>query len=380
MYSIANDPSRAARADGQRLVIGIVRRQPDQFSLPLTATESNGQGSLSCGRQWAVSDGAKLTTKSGVVLGSASYSFERSTSEVVKASRFGEGLLGPLAYAGRLACGLKLHVGVKPSAMPRSSQGSGWLGPSLGDPGAGASNHGALGGPTGAHGDITNRAVASLGGHHDHPLVHERFRVRAARVGFDGDTIRIQAETTPPPPELALSLARVWFGDGSSVTLPPPPCHKTVVRFPSPGSLATPAVAHVYKSPGQKEVQIWARLGCGPSQSLQYTTEFVYVYPEAPSAARHWAACQAGQLSGSVTSVVGAMGDVRAVVDVHNTSSRGLPAARLPPPTVDRYQGPEIADLERPCTGDAVPRASSPLGCPVPRGDGVVRHRLRRQP
>ena len=65
--------------------------------------------------------------------------------------------------------------------MPRSSQGSGWLGPSFVDSGAGASNHGALGGPTGAHGDITNRAVASLGGHnHDHPLVHERFRVRAA--------------------------------------------------------------------------------------------------------------------------------------------------------------------------------------------------------
>lgn len=142
------------------------------------------------------------------------------------------------------------------------------------------------------------------------------------RVGFDGDTIRIQAATTPPPPEPALSLARVWFGDGSSVTLPPPPCHKTVVRFPSPGSLATPAVAHVYKSPGQKEVQIWARLGCGPDQTLQYTTEFVYLYPEAPSAARHWAACQAGQLSGSVTSVVGAMGDVRAVVDVRNTSSQ----------------------------------------------------------
>ena len=64
------------------------------------------------------------------------------------------------------------------------------------------------------------------------------------------------------------------------------------------------------------------RLGCGPDQTLQYTTEFVYLYPEAPSAARHWAACQAGQLSGSVTSVVGAMGDVRAVVDVRNTSSQ----------------------------------------------------------
>ena len=153
------------------------------------------------------------------------------------------------------------------------------------------------------------------------PLSMSVFGSAQPWVGFDSDEIRIWAETNPPPSELALSLARVWFGDGSSVTLSPPPCHKTAVRVPLPGSLATPAVVHVYKNPGQKEVQIWARLGCGASQSLQYTNEFVYAYPEAPSAAKHWGACQAGQLSGSIPSSVAAMGSVRAVVDLRNTSA-----------------------------------------------------------
>ena len=183
-------------------------------------------------------------TKSGVVLGRASYFLKRAPPGSSKLA-FREGLLDPLASARRLASGLKLHVGVKPSAELRGSQGSGWVAPSICDRGAGANNTGAFGGPTGAHGDLAAAAVASLRGHnHDHPHVHERFRVRQLQVGFDGDTIRIQAETTPPPPEPALSLARVWFGNGSSVTLLPPPCDKTVVRFPSPGSLATP-VAHV---------------------------------------------------------------------------------------------------------------------------------------
>ncbi len=70
--------------------------------------------------------------------------------------------------------------------MPRSSQGSGWLRPSLGDPGAGVSNHGALGGSTGAHGDITNRAVASLGGHNPTtPLSMSVFGSAQPRVSFD---------------------------------------------------------------------------------------------------------------------------------------------------------------------------------------------------
>ena len=97
------------------------------------------------------------------------------------------------------------------------------------------------------------------------PLSMSVFGSAQPRVGFDGDAIRIQAETTPPPPEPALSLARVWFGDGTSVTLPPPPCHKTLVRLPSPGSLGTLAVAHVYESPGQKEVQIGPASAVGPT-------------------------------------------------------------------------------------------------------------------
>jgi Protein of unknown function (DUF4232) len=154
------------------------------------------------------------------------------------------------------------------------------------------------------------------------PLSMTVFGFAQPWVGFDGGTIRIWAETNPPPSELALSLARVWFGDGTSVTLPPPPCHKTVVRFPLPGSLNTPAIVHVYKSPGQKEVQIWARLGCGASQSLQYTVESVYVFRDAPAAAKNWAPCQAQQLSGSVAFQAVAMGSVRAVVELRNTSAQ----------------------------------------------------------
>ena len=168
-------------------------------------------------------------------------------------------------------------------------------------------------------------------------------------VGFDGDTIRIWAETAPPPSALALSLARVWFGDGSAVSLPPPPCHKTVVRFPSPGSLATPAVVHVYKSPGQKEVQIWARLGCGASQSLQYTTESVYMYPEAPPATRHWVPCRAGQLSASATSPLGAMGSVRVVVDLRNTSAEDCRLFGYPRLQLIGTRGQKLPTWSGPC-------------------------------
>ena len=114
------------------------------------------------------------------------------------------------------------------------------------------------------------------------PLSMSVFGSAQPRVGFDGDTIRIEAATTPPPPEPALSLARVWFGDGSSVTLPPPPCHKTVVRFPSPGSLATPAVAHVYKSPGQKEVQIWPASAVGPTRRSSTRPNLFTCTPKLP--------------------------------------------------------------------------------------------------
>ncbi len=45
------------------------------------------------------------------------------------------------------------------------------------------------------------------------------------------------------------------------------------------------------------------------------------MYPEAPPATRHWVPCRAGQLSASATSPLGAMGSVRVVVDLRNTSA-----------------------------------------------------------
>ena len=65
---------------------------------------------------------------------------------------------------------------------------------------------------------------------------------------------------------------------------------------------------------------MWARLGCGGTQSLQYTDELVYMFPQAPVGAVRWARCQPGQLSASVGSSVGAAGSVRVVVILRNSS------------------------------------------------------------
>ena len=125
---------------------------------------------------------------------------------------------------------------------------------------------------------------------------------------------------------------------------------------------------------------MWARLGCGGTQSLQYTDELVYMFPQAPVGAVRWARCQPGQLSASVGSSVGAAGSVRVVVILRNSSQARVLVVRLCAPRVGRHERPGTAERRQPGKDNDFPGGPSPPGRPGAEGDGVVRYRLRRLP
>lgn len=143
------------------------------------------------------------------------------------------------------------------------------------------------------------------------------------QVGFDGDTISVSAVAIPiyPSSAVAVSITRINFGDGATVTLHPGPCQ---LRTISTGQTdQTPPVTHMYSISGQIEIQIWSVLGCGSDQSNGYSTTKIYLYSKAPAAASTWPRCQPDQLTGVVTDLGAAAGSVAALVTLHNTSGRG---------------------------------------------------------
>lgn len=146
------------------------------------------------------------------------------------------------------------------------------------------------------------------------------FAISDSSVGFTGDKVTVFAQVLPmyPSSKLALSLTRVDFGDGTRQSVASPPCEFRTVEAPQ--VLNTLSVTHVYSAPGKHEIQMWSVLGCGPTQSTQYSTITVYLYPSAPAAAG-WPRCEATQLSGTVIYRGAAMGSAAAEALLRNTSS-----------------------------------------------------------
>jgi hypothetical protein len=167
-------------------------------------------------------------------------------------------------------------------------------------------------------------------------------------VAFTGEPVTVVAQVPSATP-MPLAVAWVDFGDGSGVTaVPAQPCQaRPARRF---GVVNSPAVSHRYARPGRHTIRIWARLGCGPGQPVQYATTTVFSYPSAPRAAAAWPRCQPGQLSATLRPLGAATGHVGVVIVLRNISALpchldGFPGVQLlaatgaPLPTTTHWGG-----------------------------------------
>ena len=145
------------------------------------------------------------------------------------------------------------------------------------------------------------------------------FAIAGQAVTFTGETVTAFAQVLSSAPVL-LVVARVGFGDDSGIiTVPARACHLDPVQ--QLNLVSSPGVSHRYALPGQHTIRIWARLGCGTDQSVQYSTATVYSYPSAPPSAAGWQRCQPGQLSATLISLGAATGHVGAEIVLRNVSA-----------------------------------------------------------
>jgi len=137
-------------------------------------------------------------------------------------------------------------------------------------------------------------------------------------VAFTGEPVTAFAQVLSSTP-VPLAVAWVDFGDGSGVTaVPAGPCRARPVGS---GVVNSAAVSHRYARPGRHTTRIWARLGCGASQPVQYATATVFSYPSAPPGASAWPRCQPRQLSATLVSLGVATGNVGAQLVLRNISA-----------------------------------------------------------
>jgi Protein of unknown function (DUF4232) len=150
-------------------------------------------------------------------------------------------------------------------------------------------------------------------------LASDIYAIAGPPVTFTGAKVTVFAQVEASTPT-ALAITRAGFGDGSGViTLPAAPCDADRVRrF---GLVSSTQVSHRYARPGQHTIRIWARLGCGTGQPVQYNTATVYAYPSAPPAAASWPRCQPGQLTATLTSMGAATGNVGVDIVLRNVSA-----------------------------------------------------------
>ena len=92
-------------------------------------------------------------------------------------------------------------------------------------------------------------------------------------VTFTGEQVRVfaQVSSSVPVPLVIgrVVIARVDFGDGSGIiTFLARACHLDPVQ--QLNLVNSPVVSHRYALPGQHTIRIWAKLGCGTDQSVQY--------------------------------------------------------------------------------------------------------------
>ena len=131
---------------------------------------------------------------------------------------------------------------------------------------------------------------------------------------------------------------------------PPDPAGPCRARPVGSGVVNSAAVSHRYARPGRHTIRIWARLGCGASQPVQYATATVFSYPSAPPGASAWPRCQPGQLSATLVSLGVATGNVGAQIVLRNVSAlpchlygfpglQMLAASGVPLPTITHWGG-----------------------------------------
>lgn len=151
------------------------------------------------------------------------------------------------------------------------------------------------------------------------PLSSTVSAIVGSNVTFTGEPVTAFAQVLSSAP-VPLAVAWVDFGDGSGVGAGPAgPClARPVQQF---GVVNSAAVSHRYARPGRHVIRIWARLGCGTSQSVQYTTTTVFSYPSASPGASAWPRCQPGQLSATLVSLGAATGHVGAEIVLRNVSA-----------------------------------------------------------
>ncbi len=189
------------------------------------------------------------------------------------------------------------------------------------------------------------------------PLSPDVFAIAGPPVTFTGEPVTAFAQVLSPVP---VSVAIAWadFGDGSGVTaVPARPCQARPVR--QSDEVNSAAVSHRYTRPGQHVIRIWARLGCGPTQSVQYTTTTVFSYPSAPPGASAWRRCQPGQLSAALVPIGVATGHVGVQIVLRNVSAvpchldgfagvQMLSASGAPLPTTAHWGGSFLFPALRP--------------------------------
>jgi uncharacterized protein DUF4232 len=180
------------------------------------------------------------------------------------------------------------------------------------------------------------------------PLSPDVFAIAGPPVTFTGEPVTAFAQVLSSAP-VPLAIAWADFGDGSGVTaVPARPCQARPV--PRSGVVNSAAVSHRYTRPGRHTIRIWARLGCGTSQSVQYTTTTVFAYPSAPPGASAWQRCQPGQLSATLVPLGAATGHVGAQIVLRNVSATpchlvGFPGLQMlsangaPLPTITHWGG-----------------------------------------
>ena len=151
------------------------------------------------------------------------------------------------------------------------------------------------------------------------PLSSEVFAIAGPAVTFTGEPVTAFAQVLSSVP-VPLAIAWADFGDGSGVrAVLARPCQARLAR--QSDEINSAAVSHRYTRPGQHVIRIWARLGCGPGQPVQYTTTTVFAYPSAPSGAFAWQRCQPGQLSATLVPIGVATGHVGAQIVLRNVSA-----------------------------------------------------------
>jgi Protein of unknown function (DUF4232) len=179
----------------------------------------------------------------------------------------------------------------------------------------------------------------------------------AEPVTFTGEPVTAFAQVLSSTP-MPLAIAWADFGDGSGVrAIPAAPCQARPVG--RSGVVNSAAVSHRYALPGRHTIRIWARLGCGTSQSVQYTTTTVFSYPSAPPGASAWQRCQPDQLSATLVPLGVATGNVGAQIVLRNISAipchlEGFPGLQMlsasgaPLPTTAHWGGSFLFPALRP--------------------------------